>query len=109
MSRNSYCSFKECIPAFIGVVEHTFTGAYLLKPYGAHYRKALRIVSKKIIKASDWTGLDVWVSPIVPIAPPPCVLSIKIYREHLVEANLVPTINTRKRYNEGQRINSHRL
>jgi hypothetical protein len=73
MSRNSYCSFNERFPAFIDVVEHTFTGSYLLKPYGAHYRKALRIVSKKIIKASDWTGLDVWGSPIVPVAPPPCV------------------------------------
>jgi len=77
MSRNSYCSFKKCIPAFIGVVEHTFTGSYLLKPYGAHYRKALRLLNKKVLKTtSDLTGVNIWGSPIVPIAPPPlCVIN----------------------------------
>ena len=35
------------IPPFRDIVEHTFTGSYLLKPYGAHYRKSLRICSKK--------------------------------------------------------------
>ena len=52
-------------------MEHRFTGSYLLKPYGAHYRKYLRILSKKIsTTGSDWVGDTVWGSPIVTLAPP---------------------------------------
>jgi hypothetical protein len=58
-------------PPFRDIVEHSFTGSYLLKPYGAHYRKALRILNKKVESVqSDWTGFTVWGSPIVPLAPP---------------------------------------
>jgi len=53
------------------LVEHSFTGSYLLKTYGAHYRKYLRILSKKFLRAaSSWTGADVCSSPIVSLAPP---------------------------------------
>lgn len=54
-----------------GLVKHHWTGSYLLKPYGAHYRKYLRILSKKVLRTtSDWAGVDVWCSPIVALAPP---------------------------------------
>ena len=53
------------------LVTHHWTGSYLLKPYGAHYRKSLRVLSKKIsTSGSDWVGDTVWGSPIVPLAPP---------------------------------------
>ena len=53
------------------LVEHIWSGSYLLKCYGAHYRKYLRILSKKILgTTSDWTGLSVWSSPIIALAPP---------------------------------------
>jgi len=54
----------------IGLVTHNWTGSYLRKTYGAHYRKYLRILSKKVRTTSDWAGIDVWCSPIVPLAPP---------------------------------------
>jgi hypothetical protein len=55
----------------IGLVTHHWTGSYLRKTYGAHYRKYLRILSKKVLKTtSDWTGTDVWGSPVVALAPP---------------------------------------
>lgn len=58
-------------PPFRDIVEHTFTGSYLLKPYGAHYRKSLRILSKHILRVgTDWVGNTVWGSPIVSNAPP---------------------------------------
>jgi hypothetical protein len=63
--------FEFMTSLHIGLVEHHWTGSYLRKPYGAHYRKYLRILSKKVLKTtSDWTGIDVWCSPIVPLAPP---------------------------------------
>ena len=39
----------------IGLVTHHWTGSYLRKPYGAHYRKYLRILSKKILSVG-WAG-----------------------------------------------------
>lgn len=60
-----------CCPHFFNIVSHHWTGSYLLKRYGAHYRKFLRITSKIIsISSSDWTGDNVWGSPIVSNAPP---------------------------------------
>lgn len=53
------------------LVEHAWTGSYLLKPYGRHYRKYLHILSKITFKASsDWVGDSVWGSPVVAGAPP---------------------------------------
>ncbi len=53
------------------LVSHSFTWSYLLKPYGAHYRKSLRILSKKILRVgSDWVGDITWGSPVVSNAPP---------------------------------------
>ena len=53
------------------IVAPTWTGSYLIKQYGAHYRKYLRMLSKKIFKTtSDWVGDTVWGSPIVSLAPP---------------------------------------
>ncbi len=53
------------------LVEHHWTGSYLLKLYGAHYRKYLRVLSKTALKTgSDWVGDTVWGSPIVALAPP---------------------------------------
>ena len=59
-------------PHFFKLVDHNWTGAYLLKNYGAHFRKYLRLLSKLIFKTgTDWTGACmVWGSPIVPNAPP---------------------------------------
>ena len=55
----------------MNLVEHNWTGSYLLKPYGAHYRRSLRLLSKRVLKgASDWTGSSVWDSPLVSLAPP---------------------------------------
>lgn len=65
------CRLEVLNPPFRDIVEHTFTGSYLLKPYGAHYRKSLRILSKKILRVGNvWVGDTVWGSPIVPLAPP---------------------------------------
>ncbi len=59
------------IPPFRDIVKHAFTGSYLLKNYGAHYRKSLRICSKKILRVgTDWVGDTVWGSPVVSKAPP---------------------------------------
>lgn len=53
------------------IVAHTWSSAYLLKNYGAHFRKFARVLSKAQTKTtSDWTGVDVWGSPIVALAPP---------------------------------------
>ena len=53
------------------LVEHNWTGSYLIKPYGAHYRRSLRWLSKRVLKRrSDWTGSSVWCSPAVCLAPP---------------------------------------
>jgi len=53
------------------IVGHTWSGSYLIKNSGAHYRKALRVLNKVVLKtASDWTGINVWGSPIVALAPP---------------------------------------
>ena len=53
------------------IVAHTWSSAYLLKNYGAHFRKFARVLSKAQTKTtSDWTGVDVWGSPIVAMAPP---------------------------------------
>jgi len=58
-------------PWFWGIVAHEWTGSYLLKNYGAHFRKYLRILSKKILRVgSDWVGDNVWDSPVVSLAPP---------------------------------------
>ena len=54
-----------------GLVEHAWTGSYLLKPYGRHYRQYLHILSKITFKTnSDWVGDSVWGSPVVALAPP---------------------------------------
>jgi len=53
------------------IVAHTWSGSYLLKGSGAHYRLALRVLGKVILRtSSDWTGQNVWGSPIVALAPP---------------------------------------
>jgi len=56
---------------FRSIVAHQWTGSYLLKQYGWHYREALRLLSKtKNKSSSDWTGINVWGSPVVAMAPP---------------------------------------
>jgi hypothetical protein len=53
------------------IVGHTWSGSYLIKNSGAHYRKALRLLNKVVLKAaSDWVGDFVWGSPIIALAPP---------------------------------------
>lgn len=53
------------------LVAHTWSGSYLIKNSGWHYRKAMRVLGKALIKAaSDWTGHNIWGSPIVALAPP---------------------------------------
>lgn len=64
-------NIKFIYPCFRRLVEHEWTGSYLLKNYGAHYRKYLRILSKKILRVgSDWVGDIIWGSPVVSQAPP---------------------------------------
>lgn len=58
-------------PLFWGLVAHEWTGSYLLKNYGAHFRKYLSTLSKKILSVgSDWVGNSIWDSPVVSLAPP---------------------------------------
>lgn len=53
------------------VAQFIWTGSYLLKQYGAAYRKSLRVISKlRLISPSGWVGDTVWGSPIVALAPP---------------------------------------
>ena len=62
---------KYTNPWFWCIVAHEWTGSYLLKNYGAHFRKSLRIISKKVLKnGSDWVGDAIWGSPKVSTAPP---------------------------------------
>jgi len=64
ISRSSQLGFRN-------IVDHQWTGSYLLKQYGHHYRKTLRLLSKtKNKSSSDWTGINVWGSPVVALAPP---------------------------------------
>ena len=64
-------NIKFIIPRFWRLVEHEWTGSYLLKNYGAHFRKSVRLLSKKILKVgSDWVGDNIWGSPVVLNAPP---------------------------------------
>ena len=64
-------NIKFIIPWFWRLVEHEWTGSYLLKNYGAHFRKSLRLLSKKILRVgSDWVGDNIWGSPVVSNAPP---------------------------------------
>ena len=52
-------------------VEHVWSSSYLLRQSGRHYRKALRLLSKRILlKGSDWVGCVIWGSPVVALAPP---------------------------------------
>ena len=53
------------------IVAHVWSSSYLLRSSGAHYRLAVRVLSKVILRtSSDWTGQTVWGSPIVALAPP---------------------------------------
>ena len=53
------------------IVAHVWSGVYLLKNYGAHFRKFAKELSKiQTCTSSDWTEKDVWDSPIVSLAPP---------------------------------------
>ncbi len=59
------------VPPFRKIVAHTWSSSYLLRNSGAHYRKAMRLLSKlKNKTASDWVGSATWGSPIVALAPP---------------------------------------
>lgn len=52
-------------------LEHIYSFSYLLGNSGAHYRKLLRVLSKRILlKGSDWVGNVIWGSPVVALAPP---------------------------------------
>lgn len=62
------CSYQL---GFRNLVAHQWTGSYLLKQYGHHYRKALRLLNKLITAVGNvWTGINVGGSPIVALAPP---------------------------------------
>ena len=53
------------------IVAHTWSSAYLLGNCGAHFRKFAKVLSKAQTKTtSDWTGIHIWGSPIVSLAPP---------------------------------------
>ena len=67
MLRRKYNIYEE----WKRIVSHTWSGAYLIQNSGRHYRKAMRVLGKALTKAaSDWTGINVWASPIVALAPP---------------------------------------
>lgn len=64
-------NIKFINPWFWDIVAHEWSGSYLLKNYGAHFRKYIHILSKKILRiGSDWVGDNVWGSPVVSNAPP---------------------------------------
>ena len=81
-------------------LEFMWTGAYLRKPYGKHYRKYLCWLNKKICAAWEcWVGVHVWSSPLVPLAPPrqnDAMLSLNIdtYVDYvdklLIRRNVIP-------------------
>ena len=63
---------------FRNIVAHQWTGSYLLKQYGRHHRKALRIASNLTRTVTmDWVGGVIWGSPIVALAPPYTLRRIK--------------------------------
>lgn len=65
-------------------ITHRFSISYLLKVRGAHYRKAIRILSKSITDVGNiWTGINVWGSPVVAIGPPRYV-SFKIRNDAFI-------------------------
>lgn len=52
-------------------ITHRFSISYLLKVRGAHYRKAMRILSKSITAVGNiWTGINVWRNQVVSMGPP---------------------------------------
>lgn len=52
-------------------ISHTWSFSYLLSNAGAHYRKLVRLLSKRmLLTQSDWVGTVIWGSPIVSLAPP---------------------------------------
>ena len=64
------CCFKDPRTTFRDIVEHSFTGSYLLKQYGAHYRKAMRILSGILRTAIFKTGCRCLKWKLPPTAPP---------------------------------------
>ena len=53
------------------IVAHVWSGTYLLKNYGAYFRKFSKILSKaQTCTSTNWAGTDVWGSPVVSLAPP---------------------------------------
>ena len=68
---NDYSFMFECnTPHFRSIVAHTFTGSYLLKAYGAHYRKSLRIHSKVLSAIIFKTACRYLKWKFPPTAPP---------------------------------------
>ena len=52
-------------------VSHTWSSSYLMGNAGAHYRKLIRVLSKRIaLTGTDWVGNVIWGSPVVALAPP---------------------------------------
>lgn len=68
---NSCSSEFDCNTAcFRGIVTYTFTGSYLLKTYGAHYRKSIRIQSKILSTIIFKTACRYLKWKFPPTAPP---------------------------------------
>lgn len=55
---------------FKNIVAHSFTWSYLLKAYGAHYRKRLRIISKLLSALIFKTACRYVKWKFPPTAPP---------------------------------------
>lgn len=65
-----WCYFEDSRATFRDIVEHTFTGSYLLKQYGAHYRKAMRIQSSILRTVIFKTACRYLKWKFPPTAPP---------------------------------------
>lgn len=65
-----WCYFEDPRATFRDIVKHSFTGSYLLKQYGAHYRKAMRIQSSILRTAIFKTAYRYLKWKFQPTAPP---------------------------------------
>lgn len=76
------------------IVAHVWSSAYLLKNYGAYFRKFTKVLSKALIKSfSDWTGMNVWQPPIVSLAPPCSFYNSPTLAINIIKTYKVPTWN----------------
>ena len=65
-----WCYFEDPRTTFRDIIEHSFAGYYLLKQYGAHYRKAMRMQSSILSTSIFKTACRYLKWKFPPTAPP---------------------------------------